>query len=1051
MAAWRWGLLLGWPLWVCAAERPGAIAFQRTPLPEDTPLQLCAAYAEDAEGFLWFGTQDGLVRFDGGAFRVYRPRPGDPAALSGSYVRALLPARDGRLWVGTFSSGVAVFDPDRERFESLRHRPEDPSSLPHDRVEAIAEQAGGTLWFATGEGLAGRDPASGALHVYRHDPDDPASLAADTVRSLLVDRLDRLWVGGRGGLQRLDPVGRGFVRVGPPAGSPDTLADRFVVRLDQDAQGRVWVGSAEDGAWVLDAEGTLLQRLPHDPASPHGLSHYWVYGFAEGRGGERWVATFGGGIDVLDPQTLEVVERLRHDPSLPDSLPSDRIGCLGRDRSGLIWVGSWGNGLARHDPSTRAFRHWRHSPNQPQGPSHPAIVRTLAHADGSWWLGTNGNGIDIVDQEGRLLGGHRPDPASPGALSDGSVTALAQDPDGTVWVATLNGVLHRLAPGSGAFKRIDAAAGLPRGPARALLRGPDGALWVGSAEGLGRMGPDGAIRRYQHSADDPASLSGRAVEALAFTADGTLWVGTDQGLNAFDPATGQARRILPDPVQADGLPDAWVPDLMVAHDGRLWVATAAGAAILTDWDGRRARFDVLARRTALPAQPVESLIEDLAGRVWIGSRWRFDPASGALERFGIAEGNDLRQQFIASRTRGPNGVLLFGSADGVLRVDPAALQPWTLDPPVVVAAVHLDGRELPGASRLQALRLEPGWRELRIDYTAIDGSAPGRLRHRHRLEGDLAGWIELPPGVRGATLAGLAPGEWRLRMQASNRNGVYGSRERVLAITVLPAWYQTTAFRLGAVLIVLAALHLAWRWRLRQLRRRERLLERVVAERTAELAQALERIEQASLTDPLTGLRNRRYFDRALAADLAEAQRRRAAGRDDADLIVLLVDLDHFKSVNDQHGHAAGDAVLVQAATILRESLGADGHAVRWGGEEFLLMARWMRREDAATLAERCRAAVAAHAFGLPDGSTIRRTISIGYVAFPFHPGAPDRAPFELVLQAADMALYRAKRGGRNRHVGLSRVAGVDAGQALAAWLGDPDAALAAGLVREIC
>lgn len=1041
-----------------ALERPGLVSFQRLPVPDDVPTHLCAAMTQDTQGFLWIGTQDGLARFDGYAYRVWRPVAGDPHSLSGSYVRSLLVARDGRIWAGTFSGGVSAFDPRVERFTQYRHDDADTNSLAQDRVEGIAEDRGGALWFATNEGLDRLQPATGRFEHYRHSPNDPGSLAADQVRGLLVDRQGRLWVGSRDGLQRWNATTRRFERIASDPADRGSLAGQLVVRLMEDSQGRVWIATAEQGAAMFDpAKGTLL-RFPHDSNSPQGLSHYWVYAFAEVGDHELWIATFGGGIDVLDTRSLRVIDRLHHDPALSGSIGSDRIGCLRSDRSGLAWVGTWGAGLARHDPATRAFAHWRHSPSRADGPTHPAIVRSLSLADGSLWLGTNGNGIDVMDRDGRLTGGYRPDPTRRGALSDGSITALAQGPDGARWAATLNGSLHRLAPGAKEFRRLDAADGLPRGPIRTMAFASDGALWVGSAEGMARIAHDLSVRAYAHDPADAGTLSGRSVESLAFARDGTLWVGTENGLNAFDTASGRAVRILRDPRRSDSLPDNWIPDLMVARDGKLWVGTQMGAAILSRWDGRQASFDVLAPRLGLPPRPVESMIEDDDGHVWFGARLRIDPNSWKVRSFGPSDGNDVPTLFIASRVKTPDGRLLFGSADGLVVVDPAQLRRWTFAPQVVATAIRVDGKALPGASLHRAVRLDAGQRDLRVDFAALDLSAPHKLRYRYRLDPYDARWNESEADQRSATYSRLPPGDYALRVQGSNREGAWSGRELVLAVQVMPSLYQTTGFRVAMLLLAALVLYLLYRLRVRQLRARSVELAGLVRARTAELETAYARIEQASLTDPLTGLGNRRRFEQSIGPDLAESLRRHAETPPlaSSDLVFFLVDLDHLKKVNDAYGHAAGDAVLVQTAAALRACLRDTDHAIRWGGEEFLLTARLVDRREAATLAEKLRAAIAAHEFRIPGGNVLRRTCSIGFASFPLLPSAPSAIELEPVLQLADAALHRSKREGRNRWTGVEATERAQTGEgrglavAVRAFLGDADAAIAAGLFSWI-
>lgn len=956
------------------ASRVGLVSFQRVAIPDDVPAHLCSAIAQDRQGLLWFGTQRGLVRYDGYELRVLRSDPNDASTLGGNYVRALLVASDGRLWVGTFSGGVSVFDPLTEQFTRF-----DRPLLAYDRVEGLAEDREARIWIATSAGLDRLDPRTRIVAHFRHDPRDERSIADDRVRGLLVDRNGTLWVGTRDGLQRWLGEGRGFARVAPE------LARQYVIRLFEDRRGRIWIGTEEHGAAVFDPrDGTVRQIAPR-PHDPNGLSHYWVYGFAQGPANEIWVATFGGGIDVVDEDSLAIVDRLRNDPTLPDTIGADRVGALFRDRAGVMWVGTWGEGLARHDPRTRAFRSLRFSPNRPDGLTHAAAVRALETRDGNIWVGTNGNGIDVLDRDLRRIGGLRPGKE----LSDGSVTCLAQSEDGAMWIATLDGALHRVI--AGRIDRIPLAR-LPGGPIRTIAFTSDGLVWVGAAEGMARVDPRTLETRLFKTWPGAAKAS-PAIEAIVAAADSRLWVGTDNGLYSFDPRTETVVRIAK---SSDGLPDNWVPDLMIARDGRLWAGTSAGASVLTRWDGRAARFERVGG-----AQPAEALIEDEEGHVWIGPRLRVDPRAGDTRSFDADDGCAYRNFFIASRAKTRDGRLLFGSPEGLLIVAPRMLPAPRVAPRIVATALRVEGAARPGATVMSSLTLSPSERSFTLDFAAPDFVAPRRQTYRYRLDGLDDDWTVT--SQRSLTLTRIPPGRYTLRIGAAN-----GAGELRLPIAVLPAFYETKWFRALMIFAAAALLYAAYRLRVRRLRAREKHLEEVVAARTSELATAYAKIEEASLTDPLTGLRNRRFLEQTIAADLE------LASRGHGDLIVLLVDLDHFKSVNDTYGHAAGDAVLVALADLLRRTFRSSDSIVRWGGEEFLIVVRFVDRNEARDLAEKLRAAVAGHAFVLPDGTVLERTCSIGYASWP----ALDGTSFEHVIDRADTALYAAKRGGRNACVG---------------------------------
>jgi diguanylate cyclase (GGDEF)-like protein len=991
-----------------------AIAFSRIEIPGDVPAHLVTALTQDRQGFLWIGTQGGLVRYDGYAYRVFTAQSGDDGALGSNYVRALLAAADGRIWIGTFSGGLSVYDPASDRFRTYRHDRRNPASLAHDRVEALVEDREGGIWIATDDGLDRFDPAGGAFEHFRHRQDDNTSLADDQVRALLIDRANQLWVGTRDGLQRRR--GEGFERIASDRRAPDSFAGQLVSKLFQDSRGRIWIGTTEHGGAVLEPGSGRVRRMP--PRTRDGLSHFWVYAIEEAGDGAIWFGTFGNGIDIIEPDSLAIVARLKHDAGVPDTVGGDRIGALLRDRSGVMWAGTWGEGLARHDPTTRAFVAIRHAPQGGHGLTHAAAVRALQLRNGTIWVGTNGNGVDMFNQSWQLIGGHRADARNPAALSDGAITCLAQGEDDSVWIATLDGALHRYRSGAMGFERLTAAGGLPGGPIRSMVFGPGGELWAGSANGLARIDPRTMrVDAFRHDPEDDSSISARAVESLAITADGILWVGTSNGLNAFDTRSGRAVRIYADPSRADALPNSWVPDLMVARDGRLWVGTQGGACVLTAFFGTGARFERVAERIKMTPQAAEQLIEDRDGHVWIGPRLRVDPRTWSARQFGAGDTREFRSYYIASRTHAGDGALLFGSPEGLLVVHPDRLQPWTFEPPVVATSIEIDGQRQSGSE--PTLHLAPRRRGFRVDFAALDLTAPLRNRYRYVLEGFDATWTEVDAARRSLTYTNLPPGQYLLRVQGTNRAGLWSQHELRLPVTIAPAFYQTATFRTMSVMLVAVLAYAAHRARMRRIEKRGGELEALVEARTVELRDAYRKIEEASLTDALTGLRNRRFIQQAVGADAATVSRRHTdgqAGAGDADLVFLLLDIDHFKQVNDTHGHAAGDAVLVQVADILRRLFREADHVARWGGEEFLVVARFTDRSRAPELAEKIRAAVEQHAFQLPDGKTMHRTCSVGYAAYPFT-GTQALNSWETAIDTADQGLYRAKREGRNRAI----------------------------------
>jgi diguanylate cyclase (GGDEF)-like protein len=554
-------------------------------------------------------------------------------------------------------------------------------------------------------------------------------------------------------------------------------------------------------------------------------------------------------------------------------------------------------------------------------------------------------------------------------------------------------------------------------------------VWVGTDDGLYRWLPGGAaLQRMTLAGGQPL---GGPVFALALAVGGGLWVGTARGLYRVAPGSAEMRAVVAAPDR--GLGNAVVIGLLLDRQHRLWVDTAVtGLHRLQRWDGQQAEFDRVSQRHGILSRPFgANLMEDRRGRIWTHMAV-YDPTSDQLDELSAADGVNFGTGWFHVHAQTADGRLLFGGSRGLLEVDPEGFVASAYAPPVVITELRVNGEPQPLPSA-QRLRIEPGQRSFSIEFAALDYADPGRNRYAYQLQGFDPDWIPTGAELRVASYSNLDPGRYRLRVRGSNRSGLWSPQELDLELQVLPAWWQHWGFRLALLALLSGLAYALLQLRTQQMRQRQGVLEGRVRDRTAELeaiTQALRQestaLAEASLTDPLTGLRNRRFLAMHIGQDVALALRRHdhrnqqgAPSPDDADLIFFLVDIDLFKQANDRHGHAAGDSVLVQMRSRLLEVFRDSDHLVRWGGEEFLVVARDSTRRHAAALAERARAAVADRPFVLPDGTLLTRTCSIGFCCFPLAPALGGVLDWSAAVLSADAALYAVKSAGRNGWLGL--------------------------------
>ncbi len=1030
-----------------AAGAPAAPAGRAAELPEPyfhdigrgaIPRGVVASVMQDRQGLIWVGTGDGLVRFDGQRFRPMERDGVPPVQRNLGWVRALLATRDGRVWIGTESRGLALWDPASGRVQDLPDRRLDASAQP--QVLALAEAADGAVWVGTlGGGLERVAADGGAVQVFRHVPGAEGGLPDDRVYALWPDADGTLWVG----------TARGLVRRGADGRFDDGgLAGATVTRLLRSADGQLWAGGERGELWRRGADGRWQ-------AAGSGGGRGAVHALVEAPDGRLWVGR-GDGIDLVATADGALLRRERHAAGRPGGLGGSEVTALWRDREGWIWIGSLGGGLQRHNPQPQAMA-LRGADADPTSPLHRPDARSLlADAQGRVWVGTHDAGIAVLDATLRL---QQRLPLRPGATEQPQVQALAQLRDGSVWAAA-GGTLWQFGPGDGATRppplrrRIDdAAARVYR-----LVPAADGGLWLCGFDGLYHLAPGAARPRRLARADGTALQT--EVLAAAYGPDGALWVGTAVGLYRVPTGAAELHPVPADPAAALAHPA--VTGLLWDAAGRLWLDTAvAGLHRLLAWDGRQARFDRIGERLGALGRPFGvNLMADAQGRIWTHLHV-YDPAADRLDALTAADGQHLGTGWFHSHAALADGRLLFGGARGLLVVEPARHMPPRDWPPLVLSELRVDDQPLRATPA--TLVLQPGRSRFGAEFAALEYGEPGRIRYAWRLRGLDEGWVESSADRRAATFAYLPPGRYTLEARASNRAGQWGDAVLALPVEVQPQWWQRDAVRGSALLLLALAAAALLQWRTAALRRRKAALEALVHERTAALeatTQALRRetdaAREASLTDPLTGLRNRRHLLQHIAGDVAAALRRWADARrtarpdtppPDADLVFFLIDIDRFKQVNDRFGHAAGDAVLRQIPARLAAVFREADHLVRWGGEEFLVVARDSRRAHAEELAERARRAIADTPFVLDDGEPLSCTCSIGFAALPLAPEHPRALDWEDTVRLADAALYRVKAMQRDGWAGVIDAPGLDAAMLSALAAGGWAPALAQGLV----
>lgn len=985
MRALLCALLLAASLAAAATPRAPYLSLDRYGLDQGLSQLAVTAFAEDPRGFLWIGTQEGLNRFDGHRFDVFGAGDAGSNGLVSSSIDSLAVDGRGRLWIGTNDAGLEV----RDLASGERRRLGLQQPLSHRSVRQILPHPDGGAWLGTVAGIdfvddqvAGARPLAATARIVglRHDAHGAA---------YALDQRCRLWTltTEAAELQATDlPDGRQCVALQP-------------------VQAGLWIGTTLDGLYLIGRDGRVLRHLPAAALHPGGVEltalglgsdRQLLAGYLDGR------VLGGTGPDGMHMRAIAF-----------DRAPSSAITGFFAHRAGVLFLGTHTSGLYRVRALSAAIRRDL-LPDEAVVDWPSQSIRAIWQDDRQLLVGTDAG---LLWRRPKAVDWQRIDP-----IGATSVRVILANPAGGWWIGSHRG-LWQLDPDGHAR----ALSGLPDNRVSDLLLDGE-VLWIATRGGLARL-RGGAI----DTQGLPIELDGQFLTSLMRDEQGRLWIGSnDQGVYRLG-AQGALELLN---TRNGGLPHDSIWSLYGDRDA-WWLGSFAGGLIRIDRETGAQR--TLSDRDGLSNNVVYRIMPDSIGRLWLSTNNGLnvvDPVSGLVQALLRGDGLRNREYNSGAAFADRRGLLWFGGTEGVDIIEPLRLTSTSPPATPALSGLRVFGRSAghggspagPRRDIAYADRVEFDYRDrvFSLDLTAIDFSAPEAARLRYRIGGVHEDWVQ-PPGPRAELLLSYLPaGHYTLEVEAAGRDGRFGPPRRLTLSLEPPPWEHPLAYLAYALLVLAAGAALGHRVRARMNAERRQIdhLNRTVELRTAELEdanrrllQSNRRLELAIRTDPLTQVSNRRdlqeWFERE------GPQLLQVAAEPGHGTLFFMIDLDDFKQINDRYGHQVGDQVLVAFADRLRQLCRERDILVRWGGEEFLMLLRNVRLDEAGPLAERIRRASADRPIETAAGPRLATTCSIGFAPWPLDPAWPALGDWEQSIALADRALYAAKASGKNAWVGL--------------------------------
>jgi signal transduction histidine kinase/ligand-binding sensor domain-containing protein len=794
---------------------------------------------QDNEGYIWFGTRDGLNRFDGMEFTIYRHNPSANDSISDNYITSIFEDEHNIIWIGTFDGGLNRYNAVSNNFTHYRPSEFDTNGVGNDSVMAICGGARGSLLIGTSKGLIIFDQETEALYPIPNQETVPNILSNTAVSSLFKDTSGDIWIGTNSGLFKLD-----------------TATNEYSYH-------------------------ELSHTTTGDPQSNHINCIY------QGQDNLLWIGT-ANGLYKLDQQRVVQSYYIHHSED-PQSLSNNRIRAICQDRNGILWLGT-SYGLNKFDPVTGVSLHFLHDSGNPISISSNVIWSLMLDNSGILWLGTFNGGIDKYVEKRQVFIRYQNNPGDTSSLSNNIVKALYEAFDSTIWIGTLGGLNH-LDPTTHKFTCYqndpNDQRSLSNNTVKAICQTFDGSIWVGTSGGLNRLNPTtGEFTRYRHDPTNPNSISSNLIWSLFVDSSGKLWVGTHRGLDKLNPTTGIFTHYIRDKETGTEI----VYDIVEDDNGYLWLGTSNGLAryYLNDDEFIFYGYDVdstlnssgysvrsiiqatnatiwigtnmgvfshnLSTQTythyteehALANNTVYGILEDNSGNIWMSTNKGlscFNPGSQIFTNYDAADGLQSDEFCEGAYLKDQTGRLYFGGINGFNVFNPSQIVDSDFYPPVVITSFNLiDGEKLLDKpfAEVSELVFNHQQNSFSVGFAVLDFTAPHKNQYAYKLQGFDKEWRYSDANNRQISYTNLDPGSYSLWVRGANSSGIWNNAGIVLDIKIIPPFWQSWWFIALISSLFAFVVFKGIRMRFQAVTRQKLKLEALVHQRTDQLQQALD-------------------------------------------------------------------------------------------------------------------------------------------------------------------------------------------------------------------
>ena len=813
------------------------------------------AILKDRHGFMWFGTQDGLNRYDGNKFTIYRHKFNDPKSLRRNNILTLYEDRAGELWVGTENGGLSLYDRKNDCFINYIEDPGNPEKISQRTITAIFEDRHDNFWIGTYYNLNLLNRKTGKVTRYIADKKNPGAISNDGITSVFEDNKGNLWVGTQNGLNLLNRQTNQFKKYLYEDKNLNSISGNNIRVITQDSKGNLWVGTDGAGLNLFNYESDSFTRFQQNSSNPTGISNNTVTTIADDGNNKLWIGTQNA-LELFDVKKGTFTH---FQPDITNDRSLNRTGSITSllYKEGILWVGTAEGGINVDDTNISFFNLYKNNPFDNQSLSFNNVTGFAENKDGNIWVTTGGGALNLWNRAEKNFTRFNPDPKDPNSLSTYGLLAVCQSKKSDyLWIGTYGSGMDRFDPNTNIFKHYikgNAPGQLNNDAVYALHEDTQGNIWMGTnGGGVNVLNPaTGIIQKYLTDPNNVNTISGDYIRSFCEDKKGNIWIGTTVGLCWLDRKNNKISRY---DESFNKLPSNIIFSLFADGDDNIWIGTLGGGLSLLNI--KTLGLKTYSEDDGLAENTVKSIVPDNNGHLWLSTNKGiscFNLKSKSFRNYNLSNGIQSYEFSLGAGLFTKSGEILFGGINGFNSFNPDLLSINTNVPPVVITGFEIFNKTVNIYSKDSPLKENiTETKEITLSYLqsvfsfqfiALNYTAPDQNQYAYKLEGFDNQWNHVG-SERKATYTNLEPGTYRFIVKAANNDGIWNENGTEIQITILPPFWKTWLFKFCIASLAIFLIYAVHRYRVKLLKQQKATLENQIQERTEEITYQSELLQE---------------------------------------------------------------------------------------------------------------------------------------------------------------------------------------------------------------